>query len=84
MKLHGKKLYRSADDRMIFGVMGGFGEYFEVDPVLLRVVYAGFSIASGIVPGILAYLLMAIMMPKKEHVIHAKAKIKEEEAPLDK
>jgi phage shock protein C len=73
-----KKLYRSATNRIICGVMGGFGEYFDVDPVLLRVIYTGFSVFTGIVPGIVAYLLMTLMMPKREEVIHVKAEVKKE------
>jgi phage shock protein PspC (stress-responsive transcriptional regulator) len=34
-----KKLYRSRDDRMIAGVCGGLGEYFEIDPTLIRLAF---------------------------------------------
>jgi len=60
-----KKLYRSRENKVIFGVMGGLGEYFDLDPVLFRVFYVGISVAVAVVPGIVAYILMAIVMPKK-------------------
>jgi len=59
-----KKLYRSKENKVIAGVMGGLGEYFDVDPVLFRVAYLCFSIFSAVFPGILAYLLMCLVMPK--------------------
>jgi phage shock protein C len=33
-----KKLYRSTTDKMIFGVCGGLGEYFTIDPVIVRII----------------------------------------------
>lgn len=57
MKTYNKRLYKSKDDRIIFGVMGGLGEYFDVDPVLLRVAYLGLSVFTALVPGIFTYIL---------------------------
>ena len=79
-----KKLYRSTDNKVIYGVIGGFAEYFEIDPVLLRVIYVGLSAFTGLAPGALAYFFMAAIMPKKEHIIYAKPETKEGEAPIDK
>ncbi len=45
------------------GVLGGFGEYFNVDPVILRVLFAGISIFTAIIPGIFAYFIAALLMP---------------------
>ena len=75
MKTTMKKLYKSSENRVIAGVMGGIGEYFDVDPVLFRVGYLFLTIFSAFVPGIIAYLLMALVMPNKPKVIHEKAKI---------
>lgn len=63
MKVYNKKLYKSSENKVISGVMGGLGEYFDIDPVLFRVVYIGISISTAIIPGIIAYVLMAIVMP---------------------
>jgi phage shock protein C len=73
MKTYNKVLYRSEENKVIFGVMGGLGEYFDVDPVVFRVAYTAFSIFSGLVPGILAYLLMAFVVPKRPKVIYERA-----------
>lgn len=77
MKTYDKRLYKSSDNVVIFGVMGGIGEYFEVDPVIFRAGYTAFSFFTGIVPGILAYIFMAIIMPKKPKVIIEKVEVKE-------
>lgn len=58
-----KNLYRSEDNKVIFGVCGGLGEYFEVDPTLIRLGVVLFSMAGG--SGLLAYLIAAIVMPKQ-------------------
>ena len=54
-----KRLYRSRRDRWIFGVCGGIGEYFNLDPVLIRVLFVIFTLIFG--SGILLYLLMWLL-----------------------
>ena len=56
-----KKLYRSMENRKIAGVCGGLGEYFDIDPVLIRVVWILFMLAGG--TGILAYILAWVIIP---------------------
>lgn len=56
-----KKLYRSREDRMIFGLCGGLGRYFEIDSNLVRVIFVLISIAGG--AGIIAYVLMSLIVP---------------------
>lgn len=73
MKTYTKRLYKSSDNKVIFGVMGGLGEYFDVDPVVFRVGYTAFTCFTGVAPGILAYILMAIFMPKMPQIITSKA-----------
>jgi phage shock protein C len=58
-----KRLYRSVDDRMIAGVCGGIAKYFNVDPTLIRLLFVIFAFAGG--PGILAYIVLAIIMPEE-------------------
>src|SRR3989344_1263467 len=60
---HLKKLYRSRKDRIIFGVCGGLGEYFDVDPVIVRLAFVLLAFASGI--GIVAYLIFALVTPAR-------------------
>lgn len=52
-----KKMFRSAN-RMIAGVCGGFAEYFEVDPTIIRVAMAFFIFFTGIFPGVLFYFIL--------------------------
>lgn len=58
-----KRLYRSKKDRMIAGVCGGLAEYFEVDPVLVRVLFALAGFMGGI--GIILYILLVIVTPEE-------------------
>lgn len=57
-----KRLYRSRQDRMIAGVCGGLGHYFNIDPVIVRLVFL-VLLFSG--PGILAYLVLAVVVPER-------------------
>ena len=61
-----KQLYRSRQDRMIGGVCGGLGEYFGIDPTLVRILFV-FGAFLG-VPGALAlvYLVMLILVPQDQ------------------
>lgn len=60
-----KKLYRTNDNKILLGVCGGIGEYFNVDPVLVRLIWILVTIFSfGL--GILAYVAAAIVMPIKD------------------
>lgn len=55
------KLYRSATNRVFGGVCGGLGDYFEVDPTLVRVVFVVLALWGGV--GILLYLVLLVVMP---------------------
>lgn len=57
-----KKLYRSRRDRMVAGVAGGMGEYFNIDPTLLRIIWVLLMLPGGI-PGIILYLACWILIP---------------------
>ncbi len=56
-----KRLYRSRSDRMISGVCGGLAEYFDIDPTIVRLIAVLLVFLNGV--GILAYLIMAIIVP---------------------
>jgi phage shock protein PspC (stress-responsive transcriptional regulator) len=56
-----KQLTKSTEDKIIFGVCGGLGEYFEVDSILFRIAFIFLTFAGG--GGILLYLLLALLMP---------------------
>lgn len=58
----GTKLYRSHDSKMVAGVLGGLGEYFSVDPTLLRLAFVALVLwTNG--PFVIAYIVMAIVVP---------------------
>ena len=56
-----KRLYRSGENKVLGGVCGGLGEYFNVDPVIIRILWVAFSLLYGV--GILAYILAWIIVP---------------------
>ena len=56
------RLYKSQDDRILFGVAGGHAEYFNVDPVLVRLAWVVLTIVTGGLAG-LVYLVLAIVTP---------------------
>lgn len=58
-----KRLYRSGKNRVLGGVCGGLGEYFNVDPVIVRLLWVLFSLAS-MGAGILFYLIAWIIIPR--------------------
>src|SRR5687767_4489369 len=58
------KLRRSVRDRMLGGVCGGLGEYFGIDPVLVRLAFVLTTLAGG--AGVLAYIIMLIAVPSAD------------------
>ena len=60
--MHNKTLYRLNEGRMICGVCAGLGEYFEVDPNLVRLA-AVILACTGM--GLVAYIVAAIILPVK-------------------
>ena len=58
-----KKLIRSATDRKLAGVCGGIGEYFGIDPTMVRIGWVVFCLLGG--SGVLAYFLCALIIPEE-------------------
>lgn len=56
-----KKLYRSRTERVVFGVCGGLGKYFNIDPILFRFLFILLFLADGI--GLFLYIIMAVIVP---------------------
>jgi phage shock protein C len=63
-----KRLYKSESDRKWDGVCAGFAEYWDQDPTLIRAGYALLTIVTGVFPGVIAYIVLSIIMPKKSEV----------------
>ena len=59
-----KRLYRTENGAaMLCGVCGGIAEYFNIDPSIVRLLWAALVIVGG--TGILLYIIAAIVLPKK-------------------
>jgi len=61
-----KRLYRSKTNRVFAGVLGGLGEYFDVDPVVLRLVFLALVILTGFFPGVVFYILAIFIVPSRK------------------
>lgn len=59
-----KRLYKS-NNKVLSGVCAGIGDYFNVDPVLIRILYILATVFTAFVPGLVAYILMAIIVPDR-------------------
>lgn len=69
-----ERLFRSRKERVIGGVCGGLGEYFGIDPIIIRIILAILIIVKGV--GILAYIIMWIAIPE-EPIEHYYARFKQ-------
>ena len=57
-----RRIYRSRKESMIAGVCGGLGEYFDLDPVLMRIIFVLLAFAGG--AGVIGYILAWIIIPE--------------------
>ena len=64
---NGKKLVRS-NNKIIAGVCGGIAEYFDLDPTLIRVIYAALTLFTAGFPGVLLYIIMMLVMPQSDGI----------------
>ena len=60
-----RKLYLSRKYKKIFGVCGGIGETYDIDPTLVRLVVVFLCFATAILPIVLTYLTAWIIVPEK-------------------
>ena len=60
-----KKLYASTTDRKFAGVCGGVAEYFAIDSTMVRLAWIILVVLTGFFPGVLAYIIAAIVVPEK-------------------
>lgn len=65
-----KRLYRSNEHKIIGGVCGGIGEYFNVDPVLVRIITVILAFGPGV--GVLAYIIAWIIIPARPETMEVK------------
>lgn len=62
-----KRIYKIEQGKKLDGVCGGIAEYFDIDPTLVRLAWILFACFYG--GGIIAYIIAAIVMPKKSDII---------------
>jgi len=68
----GRRLQLSAQERMIGGVCGGLGEFFELDPILFRAVFLVLAFVGGV--GIVLYLALWLLIPGAAPAVRPKAR----------
>lgn len=59
-----KRIYRSRENVMVGGVLAGLAEYFDQDSTLWRLAFVVLLIATGLMPGLLIYIVAWILMPQ--------------------
>jgi phage shock protein PspC (stress-responsive transcriptional regulator) len=63
-----KKLYRSRKNRVIAGICGGLAEYFDVDPIIIRLITLILVLSAG--AGLIAYIIAWIVVPEEPENSH--------------
>ena len=61
-----KKIYRIEEGKVVDGVCGGIAEYFDIDPLIVRIIFGISLFFTGI--GAIVYLVCALAFPKKSKV----------------
>lgn len=74
-----KKLYKSTNNKMLSGVCAGFADFIEIDPTIVRVIYALVSFFTGGFPGVIIYIMLAIIIPEDNGMIDTDATNHDEE-----
>lgn len=71
-----KKVLHKSENKKLEGVCSGVAEYFNQDPTLVRAGYVLLTIFTGIIPGLVAYITLAVIMPSKNEAEQAVKKTK--------
>lgn len=69
-----KKLYRNINNKMLCGVCSGIADYFGIDPTIVRVIYAILSLFTASFPGLILYVVLALIIPSDNGMIDTDAK----------
>lgn len=64
-----KRLYKSSSDRVVSGVLGGFSEFLNIDPIILRLIYALLVFRSPLNFSLI-YIIASIIIPKYDDLIY--------------
>ena len=65
--MKGKRLYRSRENAMLAGVCGGIGEFFDIDPTIVRLAWVILGFCGGV--GLWAYIIAAVISPQRPQYI---------------
>lgn len=57
------KLYKSETQKMISGVCGGLAEYMDIDVTIIRLLWVGITLFTGVGMGIIVYIIASIVIP---------------------
>ena len=58
-----RPLHRRRENEKLAGVCSGLAEYFDLDVTLVRVIYVIATFLTGIIPGLLLYVVLALLIP---------------------
>jgi phage shock protein C len=62
-----RRIYRVEEDKVVDGVCGGIAEYFDIDPVIVRIIFLLSTLFTGV--GLIAYIICALAFPKKSKLV---------------
>lgn len=66
MSQNNERLTRSSDDNIIGGVCGGVAQYFDIDPTIIRIVFASTAVFTAIFPFLVLYIIAWIVIPEED------------------
>ena len=77
------RIRKSTDNILLTGLLGGLGEYFQMDPTIIRIVFAGLAMVSPY-PMIPLYIFLSLIVPKGNSNQEKRAKKKDADQIIDK
>jgi phage shock protein C len=63
--VNSRRLYRSSTDRWIGGVAAGVADYFDIDPLVVRILWIVVAIFTALIPAAIVYIVMLIVVPEE-------------------
>jgi phage shock protein C len=73
-----KRLYKSSENKVVAGVIGGLGEYYDIDPTILRLGFIVLAIFTNLIPAVIGYIVAMLIVPKKPEIHHIHHTVKHE------
>jgi phage shock protein C len=70
-----KKLYKDKQTGVLSGVLSGVAQYLNIDVTIVRVVFLCLTLFTTFFPGLILYIIMAIIMPDKSQLGHEDYKV---------